>query len=62
MLEGFGEAWVAHHMAVTQWTTHRWFAGESFPRRRRWLDLATLLRQSVKDIEAAHAAYRNGDA
>jgi hypothetical protein len=60
MLEGFREAWVADHMEVTQWTTHRWFEGSSFPRRRRWLDLATLLRCTTKDIEAAYKVYRNG--
>jgi hypothetical protein len=39
----------------------RWRRGERFPQRRARPLLASILRCTVKEIEAAHASYRNGD-
>ena len=60
-LEGLSDPLVAHHCEIKDYrTVGRWRRGEHFPQPRLWGKLAFLLGRSVKDIEAAHAAYKHG--
>jgi len=61
-LAPFSDQEIAYRLGLKWWREVRhWRQGNYFPQRRLWPQLASILRCTTKDIEAAHAAYRNGD-
>ena len=56
------EDWeVAYRLGLRWWRqVTLWRSGKAFPQRRLWPLLASFLRCTVKDIEAAYATYRDG--
>ena len=62
-LKPYSDEEVAYRLGIKWWRqVASWRDGKHFPQRRLWPQLASILKRTSKQIEAAYADHRNGDA